>query len=102
MHLFAAGGDSGAMTADKQHSDDRTPQVSATGFTPRSQVEAVKNCASVSHSIQSLIVTKLADRLLQTQNYIQTSESNSTEQRLWNRGGKSHAVSHICMLLCQR
>ena len=95
MHLFAAGGDSGAMTADKQHSDDRTPQVSATGFTPRSQVEAVKNCATVSHriqshSIQSLIVTKLADRLLQTQNYMQTSNRDSTRQRLWNKGGNGY------------
>ena len=87
--MFAAGGDSGVMTADKQHSDDRTEQVSATGFTPRSQVEAVRNCATVSHSIQSLIVTKLADRLLQTQNYMQTSCSGSTEQRLWNKGGNS-------------
>ena len=100
MHLFAAGGDSGVMTADKQRSDDRTQQVSATGFTPRSQVEAVRNCATVSHSIQSLIVTKLADRLLQTQNYIQTSHSDSTEPRQRNRGGKSPVVSHTCMLLC--
>ena len=85
--FFAAGGGSEAKTADKQHSDDRTPQVSATGFTPRSHVEAVKNCATVPHSIQSLIVTKLADRLLQTQNYVRTSHSGSTEQRLWNKGG---------------
>ena len=92
MHLFAAGGDSGVMTADKQRSDDRTQQVSATGFTPRSQVEAVKNCATVSHSIQSLIVTKLADRLLQTQNYVRTPESGSTgEQQLWNKGGNGYS-----------
>ena len=97
---FAAGGGSEAITAEKQHTDDRTQQVSATGFTPRSQVEAVRNCATVSHSIQSLIVTKLADRLLQTQNYMQTSNTDSTGQRQWNRGGKLPVVSHTCMLLC--
>ena len=91
MYMFSAGGDSGAMTADKQHSGDRTDQVSATGFTPRSQVEAVRNCATVSHSIQSLIVTKLADRLLQTQNYVRTPDSGSTEQRLWNKGGNGYS-----------
>ena len=100
--FFAAGGGSEAKTADKQHSDDRTEQVSATGFTPRSQVEAVRNCASVSHNIQSLIVTKLADRLLQTQNYMQKSNRDSTGQRQWNRGGKLRLVSHTCMLLCLR
>ena len=99
---FAAGGGSEAITADKQHSDDRTQQVSATGFTPRSQVEAVRNCATVSHSIQSLIVTKLADRLLQTQDYVRTSHSGSTEPRQWNRGGKLPVVGHTCMLLWWR
>ena len=100
MCMFAAGSDSGAMTADKQHSDDRTQQVSATGFTPRSQEEAVRNCATVSHSIQSLIVTKLADRLLKTQYYMQKSNRDSTEPRQWNRGGKLPVVSQTCMLLC--
>lgn len=63
--------------------------VSAAEFIPRPQIELVRNCATVSYSVQSLIVTKLADQLLQTHNYMCVQSAESAEERQWNKGGKS-------------
>ncbi|KAF6036039.1 TRMT44 [Bugula neritina] len=59
-----------------------TSLSSSTTFTPRAQVEPVRNCSTVSKALQQQIVRLVSDRLLATISYKSTTTGGT-----WNCGG---------------